>query len=110
MKKAVETRKDIAFRIILFPIVQLHPEAYIKSKAIICEKSNEKALKMLEDAFDKKSLPTPSCETEAVDKNIAMGKKFNVRGTPTIIFQDGSRKSGAVKAVELIKLMETKKQ
>jgi thiol:disulfide interchange protein DsbC len=110
MKKVVETRKDIMFHIVLFPIIQLHPEAYMKSKAIVCEKSNKKALKMLEDAFDKKSLPDPSCDTDAIDRNIALGKKYNIRGTPTIIFQDGSRKSGAVQAGELIKLMESKKR
>lgn len=108
MKKVIQGRKDVAFYIKLFPIVQIHPEAYQKAKAIACEKSNEKALRMLEDAFAKKPLPEPSCETDLVDKTIELGKRLAIRGTPTIIFMDGSRISGAVSMDELIKNLEGK--
>jgi len=106
MKKAIQGRQDIAFYIKLFPIVQIHPEAYKKAKAIACEKSNEKALRMLEDAYAKKPLPEPSCETDMVDRTMELGRRLVIRGTPTIIFMDGSRISGAMSAEELLKNIE----
>ncbi len=110
MKKAVEEQDDVAFYIKMLPLVQLHPEAYNKSKAIVCEKDNDKALKMLEDAFDKKPLPEPACETDAVDETLRLGRSFGIRGTPTIVFPDGTKMSGAVDAAELVKQMKSRQK
>jgi len=54
MKQVVSERKDIAFYIKMFPL-KMHPGAYEKARAIICEKS----LKLLEDAFEQKQIPPP---------------------------------------------------
>jgi thiol:disulfide interchange protein DsbC len=107
MKQVVAERKDIVFYIKMLPLVQIHPQAYNKSKAIVCEKSNEKSMAMLEDAFAKKPLPEPSCDTDAIDKNIELAASFGIRGTPTIIFQNGKKMSGAPPAADLIKLIES---
>ena len=69
MKKTIEERKDIAFYIKLYPL-KIHPEAYEKSKAIVCEKS----LALLEAAHEKKPLPKPSCETTVIDENIKLAE------------------------------------
>jgi thiol:disulfide interchange protein DsbC len=106
LKKIVKDRNDVAFYFKIFPILQLHPEAYEKSKTILCEKSNEKALGLLEDVFDKKTIPKPSCDTEAVDENIELAKRLGISGTPTLIFSDGRVVSGALKADDLIKMIE----
>jgi len=85
MKKVLEKRKDIVFLIKMFPL-PFHKGSYAKAKAIVCEKS----LSLLEDAFAKKSLPEPKCETSALDENLKLGEKLGIRGTPAIIFPDGS--------------------
>jgi thiol:disulfide interchange protein DsbC len=36
------------------------------------------------------------CDTRAVDRNIELAQKLNIRGTPTLFFADGSRLPGAV--------------
>lgn len=84
MKKVVSERKDIAFYIKMFPL-PMHKEAYGKSKTIVCEKS----LAVLEDAFEKKSLPQSKCETSAIDENIKLAEKLGITGTPAIILPDG---------------------
>ena len=89
MKKVIEKRKDIAFYIKMFPL-KIHPEAYDKSKAIVCEKS----LTLLEDAFEKKQLPKPTCETSAIDDNLKLGEKLGISGTPALIMPDGRVISG----------------
>ncbi len=85
MKKVTKERKDIAFYIKMFPLKSLHPGAYEKAKAIVCEKS----LRLLEDSFEKKQLPAPKCKTTAVDDSIKLGEKLGISGAPTLILPDG---------------------
>ena len=100
MKKVIEKRKDIAFYIKMFPL-QMHPEAYEKAKAIVCEKS----LALLEDAFEKKQLPKPTCETQVIDENIKLAEKLGISGAPALILPDGRVISGYREADALISLV-----
>ncbi len=100
IKKVVQDRKDIAFYKKMFPL-KIHPEAYEKSKTIVCEKS----LEMLENAFEKKPLPKPKCETTAVDENIKLAEKLGISGTPALIMPDGRLISGYREAKVLKELI-----
>lgn len=100
MKKVINERKDIAFYIKMFPL-NIHPGAYEKAKAIVCEKS----LILLDNAFNKKELPKPKCETTAVDENIKLAQKLGISGTPALILPDGRVIPGAVEAKTLIELI-----
>jgi thiol:disulfide interchange protein DsbC len=84
MKKIIEERKDIAFFIKMFPL-KMHPQAYEKAKAIVCEKS----LTLLEDAYAGKQLPKPKCETTIVDENIRLAERLGIASLPSLIFPDG---------------------
>jgi len=101
MKKVIEKRKDIVFYIKLFPL-PMHKEAYAKAKAIVCEKS----LSLLEDAFERKTLPAPKCETTAIDDNISLAQKLGISGTPAIILPDGRLLPGYLEADALILQIE----
>jgi thiol:disulfide interchange protein DsbC len=101
MKKVIEKRKDIAFLIKLYPL-PMHKDAKRKSESIICSRS----LQMLEDALANKPIPDPNCKTDVIDKNIKLAEKLGIRGTPTIILNDGRVTSGAMKAEDLIGLIE----
>ena len=100
MKKVIEKRKDIAFYIKMFPL-QMHPGAYEKAKAIVCEKS----LALLEDAFEKKEIPKPTCETQVIEENIKLAEKLGISGAPTLILPDGRVISGYREADALISLV-----
>jgi thiol:disulfide interchange protein DsbC len=100
MKKVLEKRKDIAFYIKMFPL-QMHPGAYEKAKAIVCEKS----LAFLEDAFEKKQLPQSKCETQVLDENIKLAEKLGISGAPTLIMPDGRLLPGYKEADALISLI-----
>jgi len=97
MKKVVAERKDIAFYIKMYPL-PMHKDAYDKAKAIVCEKS----LALLEDAFEKKPLPKPKCETTVIDENIKLAQKLGISGTPAMILPDGKIVPGAMDAKTLI--------
>ena len=107
MKQIVKERDDIVFYLKMFPIIQLHPQAYNKSKTIVCEEDNEKAMKLLEDVYAKRTIASPSCETDVVDKNLQIASKLGVSGTPTLIFTDGTRASGAMQKEALLQLIDT---
>lgn len=100
MKKVIEERKDIAFYLKMYPL-KIHPKAYEKAKAIVCEKS----LALLEDSFAKKDIPKPKCETKVVDENIKLAEKLGITGTPTIIFPNGDLVSGALDAKKIIEMI-----
>jgi len=100
MKKVIEKRKDIAFYIKMFPL-EIHPGAYEKAKAIVCEKS----LALLDDAFQKKELPKPKCETTVIDENLRLGEKLGISSVPTLITSDGRVMSGYMEADAIISLV-----
>jgi thiol:disulfide interchange protein DsbC len=97
MKKVIRERKDIAFFIKMNPL-QMHPGAYDKAKAIVCEKK----LSLLEDAFEKKQLPAPKCKTSAVDENMKLAQKLGITGAPALIMPDGRLIPGYMDARAII--------
>jgi len=101
MKKVLEKRKDIAFYIMLYPL-PMHKDAARKSKTILCEKS----LQLLDEAFERKQIPDPKCDTTAVEDNIKLGQRLGVSGTPHLIFPDGANASGAMSAEDIIKKID----
>jgi thiol:disulfide interchange protein DsbC len=84
MKKVIKERKDIAFYIKMFPL-KIHPGAYDKAKAIVCENS----LALLENAFEKKQIPAPKCKTSVVDENLKLAEKLGITAAPALIMPDG---------------------
>jgi len=103
MKEVISKRNDIAFYIKLFPLVQLHPKAYDKAKAIVCEKS----LKLLDDAFTGKKVPPPNCETDQIDRNISLANSLGISGTPTLIFKNGQIVPGFLDTENLIQFVDS---
>ncbi len=104
MLEVIAKREDIAFRIVLVPLIKIHPDAYAKSKTIMCAESDKEALKLLESAFTGEDLPPVPCENTIVEDNLNFLDKFNIPGTPTVIFPDGTRVQGAVQSDALIAL------
>ncbi|WP_038250746.1 DsbC family protein [Ghiorsea bivora] len=75
----------------LFPLTQLHPDAYEKSKSIWCAKDQHQA--MLDVMLNNKTLDKATCKTP-IDENMKLAEKLNVHGTPTIFAEDGRKYTG----------------
>ena len=99
MKKIIAERKDVAFYIKLYPL-KIHPGAYEKSKAIVCEKS----LALLEQAYEKKPIPKATCETTVIDENMKLAERLRINSLPTLILPDGRVISG-YKDAEVLKTL-----
>jgi len=80
----------------IYPLPVLGPESREKARDIWC--SEKPAATWLEFTLANKE-PTKAeakCDSGVLDKNIALAKQFGIRGTPAIIFEDGSRAAGAL--------------
>jgi thiol:disulfide interchange protein DsbC len=102
MKKLIEKRPDIAFFLKLFAIVSPDPQTV---KSIICAKS----LSMLEDAFEKKSIPKEECSSKELEDNMKFAEANGITGAPTLVFADGTIQSGYSDASALEKRIDSVK-
>ncbi|MDD2714206.1 MAG: DsbC family protein, partial [Simplicispira sp.] len=90
---------NVTIHTFLYPI--LSPDSAEKSRNIWCAKERTASWDdwMLRD----KTPAAASCDTAALQRNLAFGKKHKITGTPTLIFTDGSRVPGAIDAATLEK-------
>jgi thiol:disulfide interchange protein DsbC len=96
---------NITIHLFLYPI--LSADSTEKSKHIWCAKDKGKTW---QDWMVRDQLPaSASCDIAAVSRNVALGQKHKISGTPTLIFASGSRIPGAISVAEVEKhLIETK--
>ena len=90
---------NVTVYMFLYPI--LGADSVEKSKHIWCAKDKTKAWQdwMLRNQAPKAA----SCDTTAIERNVALGGKYKITGTPTLIFTDGSRVPGAIAAAQVEK-------
>ncbi len=95
---------NVTISMYLYPI--LGEASVEKSKAVWCAKDKGKAW---QDLMVREQAPpaagAPGCDTTALDRNMAFGKKHKITGTPTLIFADGSRVPGAISTAQVEKYL-----
>lgn len=87
---------DVTIYTFLYPI--LSPDSTEKSKAIWC--AGDKAKAWNDWMVSGIEPPVGKCDAP-VEKVTTLGRKLNIRGTPTIFFTDGSRIPGYVPAAQI---------
>lgn len=100
--EAVKDHPEVVFHIKLTP---LKKSSYQTAKSIVCNQSMEQ----LELAFSGTTIAVTECESDAVDKNIALAKSLGIRGTPTLVLPNGQVAPGYRPLNELLKLIEENK-
>jgi len=91
---------DVTIYTFLYPI--LSQDSHEKSKAVWCSADKSKAWSEL---MLNGTVPTVArCDTP-IDKNLELGRKYRVTGTPTLIFANGERVPGAIPAEQIEKLL-----
>ena len=86
--------QDVTIYTFLYPI--LGPDSNAKSKDIWCAPDSAKAWRawMVDGVVPPKSMG--KCDSAALERNVAFGKKHRVQGTPAAVFEDGTRAPGAI--------------
>ena len=87
--------KNVTVYTFLYPI--LGGDSTQKSQAIWCAKDSTKAWR----DWMIKGTPTtdsPQCDTSVLQRNVALGRKYRINGTPGLVFEDGKHQPGAASA------------
>ena len=86
--------KNVTVYTFLYPI--LGGDSPEKSRNIWCAKDNGAVWRnwMINGTAPMRSMG--QCDTSALQRNVALGKKFRVNGTPALVFEDGKRVPGAM--------------
>ncbi|MDB5884432.1 MAG: hypothetical protein JWR74_603 [Polaromonas sp.] len=92
---------DVTIHTFLVPI--LGADSVEKSKNIWCAKDRTKA--WLDWMVRDQPAARASCDTAALDRNLAFSKRYKITGTPTLFFIDGSRVPGAIGAEQIEKTL-----
>ena len=100
-EKELQAVKDLTVYTFLYPI--LGGDSPEKSRNIWCAKDNTKAWRdwMLDGTAPPRSMG--KCDTTALERNAAMGKKYRVTGTPALVFEDGKRVPGVMSVEQVEK-------
>ena len=98
-ERDLQKLNHVTIHMFLYPI--LSADSNEKSKHIWCAKDRVKAW---QDWMVRDQTPAAAnCDTSAIARNIDIGRKFKITGTPTLVFVDGSRVPGAISVAEVEK-------
>lgn len=89
---------DVTIYTFLMPIASLHPEARSKAIAVWCSKDRIAAWHALmwrDEKVSARDCPHP------VDRNVALGDRLGVSGTPTLVAGDGRVLPGAASSAQI---------
>jgi thiol:disulfide interchange protein DsbC len=93
---------DVTVHVFLIPIIA--PDSAAISKAVWCSPDRTKAWLDLMLSGVQPASAKAGCDTP-IEKNLALGRKYGINGTPTLIFADGQRVSGWMPADRLSKML-----
>jgi thiol:disulfide interchange protein DsbC len=104
LEKSILDVGNVTIYVFLYPI--LGPDSLVKSKQVWCADNRSKAWV---DWMQKATAPSgeAKCNTATLDKTLALGKKLQVEGTPTLFFGNNRRIEGVVDAGELERMLGT---
>ena len=94
-ERDLQSVKDVTVYTFLYPI--LGGDSPQKSQQIWCAKDN---IKTWRDWMIKGTpiAESPACDTSALQRNLALGRKHRITGTPGLVYEDGKMQPGAVGA------------
>ena len=101
LERDLQALKDVTIYTFLYPV--LGPDSEVKSRAIWCTKDTMVNWRkwMIDGAAPPRTMG--QCDTSAIERNVAFGRKYRINGTPALVFEDGVRVPGAMPAADLEK-------
>ena len=95
--------KDLTVYTFLLPI--LGPDSSARSRDIWCAKDPARAWRawMIDGVAPAKA--SEKCDDDAIERNAAFARRHRINGTPAVLFEDGTRKPGALPTAEVERLL-----
>ena len=98
LEAEIKNLSDVTLYTFLMPIASLHPEARSKAIAVWCAPDQVEAWHAL--MWDDKKIPAQEC-AHPVDRNVALGERLGINGTPTLVAADGRVLPGAASLAQI---------
>jgi thiol:disulfide interchange protein DsbC len=108
LENALKSVNNFTEYIFLYPIDSLHPGASEMARRVWCSPNRAAAW----ENWMLKNVTPPgatTCQTPLA-RNQALGKAFDVQGTPTLVFPDGQVVPGTIPATDLEKVLAASNQ
>lgn len=96
---------NVTVHMFLYPI--LGPDSLEKSRSVWCAKDRGKA--WLDWMVRDQPLPPGTCDISAIQRNVEVGRRHRITGTPTLLFANGTRVPGAIDAKQIEKFLSESK-
>ncbi|WP_297908715.1 DsbC family protein [Thiomonas sp.] len=98
---------NMTVHVFLYPVISKDSPA--KSRQIWCAPDRGQAwLAWMGDHKEPPVAPA-SCNSDALQANLALGQKLNIQSTPTTFLHDGTRITGAIEYADLVKALDSVK-
>jgi len=98
LEAEMKSLTDITIYTFLMPIASLHPEARSKAIGVWCSKDRVAAWHAL--MWRDEKIPATECP-HPVDRNVALGDRLGISGTPTLVAADGRVLPGAASNAQI---------
>ena len=98
LEAEIKNLRDVTIYTFLMPIASLHPEARSKAIAVWCAQDQVEAWHAL--MRDDQKIPAQEC-AHPVDRNVALGERLGINGTPTLVAADGRVLPGAASLAQI---------
>lgn len=98
LEAEIKNLSDVTLYTFLMPIASLHPEARSKAIAVWCASDQVEAWHAL--MWDDKKPRAQEC-VHPVDRNVALGERLGINGTPTLVAADGRVLPGAASLAQI---------
>lgn len=99
--------KDVTVYTFLMPI--LGPDSADRSRNIWCAKDSTKAWHDWMLQGKPAAVAPANCNHSALDRNVALGRKLHIGGTPGVVFENGRFVAGALNVFDLEKILTKSK-
>lgn len=100
-EKDMKKVDNVTVYLFLYPV--LGPDSNVKARDIWCSKDKARSWGDWMDTGAKPTAAASGCDATALDRNVDFGRRYNITGTPTLIFSDGTRTPGAIPAEQVEK-------
>lgn len=96
-ERDLQSVKNVTVYTFLYPI--LGGDSPQKSRAIWCAKDRTAAWRdWMIKGTPVSDTPPANCDAAAVQRNALLGRKYKITGTPALVFEDGTKRPGAIDA------------
>ena len=79
------------------------------ARNVVCSKNPAATLKEHLSQGTTPAKVIGACDSSVIDRNLALGRRYGLNGTPAIIFEDGSLHNGAMHPSQLEDALQTRK-